>query len=49
MQGDSKAEHDCRARAEVYRDDPVHCWYTFSLKNGVDGLPNRTGTTCEPG
>jgi branched-chain amino acid transport system substrate-binding protein len=29
--------------------NPDHCWYTFSLKNGVYGLPNGTGTTCEQG
>jgi branched-chain amino acid transport system substrate-binding protein len=26
---------------------PVHCWFTFALKNGTFSLPNGTSPTCE--
>ncbi|MBO0729916.1 MAG: ABC transporter substrate-binding protein [Acidimicrobiaceae bacterium] len=26
---------------------PVHCWFSFSLKNGTFGLPKGNSTTCE--
>jgi branched-chain amino acid transport system substrate-binding protein len=26
---------------------PIHCWFTFALKNGTFSLPNGTTATCE--